>query len=151
MGYIMDLRKLVGSRPLIMAGACVLLCKQRTLLLQRRSDNGLWALPGGSMEPGESLTDTAKRELYEETGLIASKLELLDVFSGNELYYKYSNGDEVFNVVSAYMCSDFVGMLAEDGVEVQQLRFFDFDEIPSELSPPDIPVITKFLERQSFS
>lgn len=103
------------------------------------------------MEPGETLTEVAIRELYEETGLIASKLELFDVFSGEELYYKYPNGDEVFNVVSAYLCSEFEGMLAEDGVEVQQLRFFDFDEIPSELSPPDIPVITKFLERLSFS
>lgn len=40
--YIMELRKLVGTRPLIMAGACVLLCSEQQLLLQRRTDNGCW-------------------------------------------------------------------------------------------------------------
>ncbi len=146
MGYIQELRKLVGTRPLIMAGACILLCDERSLLLQRRSDNGLWGLPGGAMEPGESLTEVAKRELFQETGLIANKLALFDVFSGIELYYKYPHGDEVFNVVTAYVCVDFEGTLAGDGEEVLDLRFFDFDDLPSELSPPDKPVIVRFLD-----
>ncbi|MGO4495714.1 NUDIX hydrolase [Paenibacillus sp. 2RAB27] len=146
MGYIMELRKLVGSRPLIMTGACVLLCNNQRLLLQRRTDNGLWGLPGGSMEPGESLEEVAKRELFEETGLEAKCLEMFSVFSGKDLYYKYPHGDEVYNVVSAYLCSDFEGTLKKDGVEVQELRFFSFSEIPNELSAPDKPVIYKFLE-----
>ncbi|WP_053372557.1 NUDIX hydrolase [Paenibacillus sp. FJAT-27812] len=147
MGYMMDLRSLVGTRPLIMAGACVLLCKEDSLLLQRRSDNGFWGLPGGAMEPGEALTEVARRELLEETGLIAGSLALFDVFSGPELYYKYPHGDEVYNVSTAYICSDFEGMLKEDGTETLELRFFEFDSIPQELSPPDRPVIHAFLER----
>ncbi|WP_338325806.1 hypothetical protein [Paenibacillus luteus] len=43
-------------------------------------------------------------------------------------------------------CVEFEGTLAEDGVEVQELRFFDFDDLPSELSPPDKPVIARFLD-----
>ncbi|CAH1202310.1 RNA pyrophosphohydrolase [Paenibacillus allorhizoplanae] len=101
-----------------MTGACVLLCNNKKLLLQRRTDNGLWGLPGGSMEPGESLEEVAKRELFEETGLEAKSLEMFRVFSGKDLYYKYPHGDEVYNVVSAYVCSDFEGALKEDGVEV---------------------------------
>jgi 8-oxo-dGTP pyrophosphatase MutT (NUDIX family) len=146
LGYIMELRKLVGSRPLIMTGACVLLCSNQSLLLQRRTDNGLWGLPGGSMEPGETLEEVAKRELFEETGLEARSLELLHIFSGKDLYYKYPHGDEVYNVVTAYVCTDFDGVLKEDGVEVQELRFFRYEEIPIELSPPDKPIINKFLE-----
>jgi 8-oxo-dGTP pyrophosphatase MutT (NUDIX family) len=146
MGYMMDLRRIVGTRPLIMAGACVLLCNQESLLLQRRSDNGLWGLPGGAMEPGEALTEVARRELFEETGLIASTLTLFDVFSGPELYYQYPHGDEVYNVVTAYVCSDFEGVLKEDGVEVTELCFFEWDSIPKELSPPDQPIIHTFLE-----
>ncbi|MBP1996932.1 NUDIX hydrolase [Paenibacillus eucommiae] len=146
MGYIMELRKIVGSRALINAGACVLLCSKQRLLLQLRTDNGLWGLPGGSMEPGETLEEVAKRELLEETGLEARSLELFNIFSGKDLYYKYPHGDEVYNVVSAYVCSDFEGALKEDGVEVQELRFFSYSEIPNELSPPDKPVIYKFLE-----
>ncbi len=97
------------------------------------------------MEPGESLEEVAKRELFEETGLEARNLEMFDVFSGKDLYYKYPHGDEVYNVVTAYVCSDFVGAIQEDGIEVQELRFFNFNEIPVELSPSDKPVINKFL------
>ncbi|OKP87763.1 hypothetical protein A3844_10175 [Paenibacillus helianthi] len=52
----------------------------RMHLLQRRTDNGLWGLPGGSLELGETLPEVAKRELLEETGLIANSLTLFDVF-----------------------------------------------------------------------
>lgn len=146
MGYIMELRELVGSRPLIMIGACVLLCNNQQLLLERLTDNGLWGLPGGSMEPGETLEQVAARELFEETGLIAQSLELFHTFSGKEQYYRYPHGDEVYNVVSAYICDEYVGVLTADEAEVQELRFFNFSEIPHELSPPDKPIINKFLE-----
>ncbi len=54
MGYILELRKQVGHRPLIMTCAGVLLLNEkRELLLQKRADNGLWGYPGGSMELGE--------------------------------------------------------------------------------------------------
>lgn len=130
-----------------MAGGCVLLHRNRELLLVRRADNGLWALPGGSMELGESLEEAAARELTEETGLTAAKLELLHVFSGKDLYYKYPNGDEVYIVVAAYECTEFTGVPAEDGTETGEVRFFAFDEIPSDLSPPDIPLINRFLDK----
>ncbi|ETT48832.1 ntp pyrophosphohydrolase [Paenibacillus sp. FSL H8-237] len=145
--YIMELRKLVGTRPLIMAGACVLLCSNHQLLLQRRTDNGCWGLPGGSMELGETLEEVAKRELFEETGLTAKVLDLFDMFSGKDLYYKYPHGDEVYNVVAAYLCTDFDGALKVDGIEVQELRSFSYEELPSELSPPDVPVIKRFMDR----
>ena len=55
MGYIEELRALVGSRPLILPGASVLVVDARGhILLQRRADSGLWGIPGGMMEPGES-------------------------------------------------------------------------------------------------
>jgi ADP-ribose pyrophosphatase YjhB (NUDIX family) len=50
------------------------------LLLVRRADDGLWALPGGITDPGETLAQTACRELREETGLDGRAVELLGVF-----------------------------------------------------------------------
>ncbi|MGD6845388.1 NUDIX hydrolase [Bacillus infantis] len=146
MGYIMDLRKIVGSRPLIMAGASVIILDQNNkLLLQLRKDNNCWGLTGGSLEPGESLEEAAKREMYEETGLAAKNLKLFNVFSGEEFYYKLPHGDEVYNVTATYICNDFDGELRMDHEEVVNLAFFDLDQIPSNISPPDRPVIREFI------
>ncbi|BBH20431.1 DNA mismatch repair protein MutT [Paenibacillus baekrokdamisoli] len=148
MGYIMDLRQIVGTRPLIMTGACVIIIdKQDRILLQLRADNGLWGLPGGSLEPGESMEEVAKRELFEETGLIADEINLLDVFSGKDLYYQYPHGDEVYNVIVAYTCREYQGNINLDEKEVKDIKFFNIQDIPSEISPPDIPIINNFLKK----
>ncbi|MET3208741.1 UNVERIFIED_CONTAM: 8-oxo-dGTP pyrophosphatase MutT (NUDIX family) [Paenibacillus sp. PvR008] len=70
----------------------------------------------------------------------------MDVFSGPELYYKYPHGDEVYNVVTAYIFTEYTGELKEDRNEVKELRLFDLDHLPDEISPPDIPVIQRFLQ-----
>lgn len=147
MGYIMDLRKIVGSRPLIMVGACVILVNRNDeILLQLRKDNNCWGLAGGSMEIGESLEEVAKRELFEETGLVANKFELFNVFSGEGFYYKYPNGDEVHNVVTAYVCNDYEGILNKDDNEVQELKFFKLSDLPSNMNPPDLPIVLEYLQ-----
>jgi len=99
------------------------------------------------MEPGETLEEVAARELSEETGLIANSLEMFHIFSGKDMYYKYPHGDEVYNVVAAYVCTDYDGVPTKDGDEAQELRFFSYSDIPTELSPPDKLIIHKFLER----
>ena len=50
------------------------------LLLVQRADNGLWALPGGITDPGETLAETAWRELYEETGICGQISRFLGIF-----------------------------------------------------------------------
>ena len=66
MGYIMNLRKKIGTEPIIMVGACVLIFNEhKQLLLQLRKDNRCWGLAGGSMELGESLEEVAEREMFE--------------------------------------------------------------------------------------
>ena len=97
--YILDLRRLVGHRPLLQVGASVIVeDPQGRILLQLRSDNGCWGYPGGSIELDEVVEEAARRELWEETGLIAHRLELFGIFSGPEMHYVYPNGDEVSNV-----------------------------------------------------
>lgn len=75
--YIMDLRKVVGARPLIVPGSVVFVYDHEgRVLLHRRGDNGCWGFPGGVMELGESFEDTARREVFEETGLLVGELTL---------------------------------------------------------------------------
>ena len=149
MGYILDLRKIVGHRPLIQVGAGIIVeDPQGRVLLQLRSDNHCWSYCGGSIEIDERVEDAAKRELYEETGLIAGELELFGVWSGPELHYVYPNGDEVSNVDIVFLCRDFSGELKPQAGEVELLRFFAPDEIPENLSPPIRPALSKWMEQK---
>lgn len=149
MGYVMELRKQLGSRPLILTGSSVLLFDENNrLLLQLRKDNNCWGLAGGSMEPGETLEEVAERELLEETGLKAKELTFFKILSGADFYYKYPHGDESYNVIAAYVCREYEGELRVDHDEVQELQFFDLHDLPSTISPPDYKVIQAYVEEQ---
>ncbi len=147
MGYILDLRKFVGHRPLIQVGAGIIVEDPRgRVLLQLRADNHCWSYCGGSIEVDERVEDAAKRELFEETGLTAEGLELFGVWSGPELHYVYPNGDEVSNIDIVFLCRSFSGELKRQEEEVDALRFFSVDEIPDNLSPPIRPALKKWME-----
>ena len=68
------------------------------MLLGKRTDNHQWGYAGGSIELGETVEEAAKRELFEEMGLVADEMELFYINSGEETHYIYPNGDEVYNV-----------------------------------------------------
>ena len=145
--YISSLRKLVGHMPILQCGASVILVNENgALLLQKRRDNGCWGFHGGSIELDEIVEEAAKRELYEETGLTAQKLELFGVFSGSEMHYVYPNADEVSNVDIVYLCHEYTGDVNPNRTEVNELRFFHPNEIPENISPPQRKVLEKYLE-----
>ena len=145
-GYIMDLRKIVGHRTLLQVGAStVVRDKLGRILLQKRTDNGCWGYPGGSVELDEVVEEAAKRELFEETGLVAQNMRLVGVFSGPELHYIYPNGDEVSNVDVLFECTEWTGELCMQEDETLDLRFFYPDEIPENLSPPIIRPLMTYL------
>ena len=145
--YILDLRRLVGHRPLLQVGASVIVeDPQGRILLQLRSDNGCWGYPGGSVELDEVVEEAARRELWEETGLIANRLELFGIFSGPEMHYVYPNGDEVSNVDPVFLCRDYGGTLRAQPGEVEDLRFFAPDELPERLSPPIIKPVQQWAQ-----
>ena len=146
-GYIMDLRAVVGHRPLLQVGASVIVVDaEGRVLLQLRSDNHCWGYAGGSVELDEVVEDAARRELLEETGLIAESLELFGVFSGEDTHYVYPNGDEVSNVDIVYVCRRYSGELRCQEGEVDDLRFFAVDEIPENISKPIRKALYKWIE-----
>lgn len=142
MGYLQDLRALVGHRPLILPGACALLIDPcGRLLMHRRLDNGLYGIPGGTMEPGERLEETARRETLEETGYAAGELRLLGVYSGPALFYHYPNGDETYHVTAAYICTDFKPVSTDLDGESLSPEFFPLESLPEAVSPPIVPIL----------
>lgn len=148
--YITKLRQLVGSMPVILVGSTVIvLNEKREVLLQFRSDISMWGLPGGAMEPGETLEETAERELYEETGLRASKLQFLTILSGHQDYFKYPNGDEVFGVTAVFLAEQVDGQLSAVDGESLALNYFSLNALPSNLVKKAQDIIVHHLNMKS--
>ncbi|WP_318614762.1 NUDIX hydrolase [Sporosarcina sp. YIM B06819] len=135
MSYVRELRKFVGNRPLILPGAvAIILNAQNEVLLQHRTDGG-WGLPGGLMELGESMEETARREVKEETGLMIGELELLGIFSGEDYFLKVANGDELYSVTAVYVTRDIQGDIEVDSTESIDVQYFPLKRLPEGLLP----------------
>jgi mutator protein MutT len=145
--YVKEMRKLIGTRPLLMCGSSVIVFNSnKQVLMLHRTDNDSWCFPGGAIEPGEKVEEAAKREVLEETGLTVAKLTLFGVFSGEELYYKYPHGDEVYNIDVVFISYTYEGhMIVND--EGKDIRFFDIDRLPEKISPPVRPIVEELVRK----
>ena len=133
--YIMDLRKMVGHRPLIMPCACVILENEEgKILLQKRADDGRWGYHGGAVEPDERVEDAARREVKEELGLALGELRLFGIYSGPEFHHIYPNGDESSPIDIVYLCNSFSGTLELQEEEVAEVGWFGENDLPEPLS-----------------
>ena len=130
MSYISEMRKYIGHKPMLSAGATVVVIKDKRILLNLRSDTNTWGIPGGSLELGETLEETAKRELKEETNLDCDNFTLLNVFSGDDFYFKYPNSDELYSVIALYLANEFNGDLKILDDESFDLSFFSKNDLP---------------------
>lgn len=124
------MRKYIGHQPMLSAGATVVVIKDNKILLNLRSDTNTWGIPGGATELGETLEETAARELKEETNLDCKSFTLLNVFSGEDFYFKYPNGDELYSVVALYLANDVSGELKITDDESFKLDYFSKDNLP---------------------
>lgn len=106
------------------------------VLLQRRDDNGKWGLPGGGVEPGESVHAAIVREVREETGLAVEPVRLIGVYSdpANHQVVTYPDGNVIHYVSSVFECVVRGGTLT-CGDESLELGFFSVDALPDDTLP----------------
>ncbi|SOC42573.1 NUDIX hydrolase [Ureibacillus acetophenoni] len=136
MGYIENLRKVVGNQPLILVGVALAVINESGEILLQKRKVGQWGVPGGFMELGESTEEAGRREVLEETGIEVGKLNLVGVFSGKEHFVKLPNGDEFYPVTIAYVSREIKGgSLKADGLETTEAKFFKINELPEGLNP----------------
>ncbi len=120
----------IGQEGELRIGSCaVIFDEQREkVLLTRRSDNGLWCLPGGKMEPGESIEECCRREVLEETGLIIEPKRLVGVYSNRDQLVVYKDGAKVQMLVLSFEAAIVGGSLGLSN-ETTDAGYFSIGEI----------------------
>ncbi|WP_315795013.1 NUDIX domain-containing protein [Paenibacillus sp. BIC5C1] len=99
---------------IVVTGGAIIRDHMGRILLQKRSDYGDWGLPGGGMEPGESIEETMIREVKEETGLDVSSYELASIYTGEKMKYTYPDGNEVVFVMFLFNVTAELGGKLDD-------------------------------------
>jgi 8-oxo-dGTP pyrophosphatase MutT (NUDIX family) len=105
------------------------------VLLIRRSDNGFWALPAGAMELGESIAECARREILEETGLVATELTAFALYTGSAYTNTNMYGHTYQLHITAFRVDDWDGEVLRETDETTDAAFFPLDALPHPLSP----------------
>ena len=83
------------ANSLVPSANVIVVNDQGQILMIRRADNGNWAVPGGAMDLGESIIDTAIRETGEETGIVCEITGLVGIYTNPKHVIHYISNDEV--------------------------------------------------------
>jgi ADP-ribose pyrophosphatase YjhB (NUDIX family) len=116
------------ANSLVVGSSAVVVNDEGRILLQRRSDSGNWALPGGAMDIGETFAESVIREVKEETGFDVRIERIIGIYSDPGHVFAYSDGEvrQEFNICLA--CKIAGGELAMSS-ESTDVRFFPLDEV----------------------
>lgn len=111
------------ANSLVPAASGVVQTEAGGILLIRRSDNRLWSIPGGTMELGETIRQTAVREIKEETGLDVEVNRLIGIYSNPRHVIEFSDGEVRQQFSVCFACRVVGGELATSA-ESLEVGFF---------------------------
>lgn len=125
----------VAREATVMVGASALILDEtgERVLLTRRADNRRWCLPGGRMDPGESLAETCVREVREETGLEVEVVRLVGLYSSPDVLVEYADGNRR-QIVAAHFLVRVLGGELGLSDETTEAAYFS----PAELEALDL-------------
>ncbi len=116
------------ANSLIPAASAIVVDEAARILLIRRSDNALWSIPGGAMEVGERIADTAVREVREETGIEVVPEAIVGIYSNPRHVIEYADGEVRQQFSICFACRRVGGELATSD-ESSEVGFFTPAEI----------------------
>lgn len=131
------IRQQVGTELVLWPGASVMVVRDDgRVLLGRRLDNEMWAIPGGGAEEGSSFSETAIAELREEVGLEADAADLegfASISRADNHLETYPNGDVTHYFGIWFVLRRWRGEPLGDGEEMGDVGWFDVDDPPQPL------------------
>ncbi|QDN85577.1 NUDIX domain-containing protein [Streptomyces sp. RLB3-17] len=121
-----------AANSLVPAASTVVVDDSGRILLQRRSDNGMWALPGGAMNIGESLPDCAVRETREETGYDVEITGIVGTYTNPRHVFAYDDGEVRQEFSICFLARPVAGQLAvsEESTDVRWFLSEEVDALP---------------------
>ncbi len=117
------------TAPLRLGVSGVIFDAGSRVLLMQRSDNGLWCLPGGQVDPGEPVATAVAREVKEETGLDVAVERLVGVYSDPDRITIYPDGNRAWYVILSFLCRELGGTFTFSD-ETLALGYFDPTTLP---------------------
>ncbi|MFJ8105553.1 NUDIX hydrolase [Streptomyces sp. NPDC096132] len=120
------------ANSLVPAASAVVVDDSGHILLQRRSDNGMWALPGGAMHIGESLPDCAARETLEETGIEVEVIGIVGTYTNPRHVFAYDDGEVRQEFSICFLARPVAGELtiSEESTDVRWFKPEDVAALP---------------------
>jgi ADP-ribose pyrophosphatase YjhB (NUDIX family) len=118
-----------SANSLVVGSSAVVTDDEGRILLQRRSDSGNWALPGGAMDIGETFAQSAAREVKEETGLDVRIDRIIGIYSDPAHVFSYDDG-EVRQEFSVCLACTIVGGTLRVSIESTSVEFFPVTVLP---------------------
>jgi 8-oxo-dGTP pyrophosphatase MutT (NUDIX family) len=129
--YVRALRAKVGTDLLLMPSVHVFIRDEDGRVLLVRHVEGRWQLPGGAVDPGETPSETARRECCEELGAAVEPLRLAGVYGGPEHRITYANGDDTAWVATVFEARIVDGEPAPGDDEVDAVGWFRPEDLAS--------------------
>ncbi|GAA2993521.1 NUDIX domain-containing protein [Kitasatospora albolonga] len=121
-----------APNSMVVAASAVVTDDAGRILMQRRSDSGLWALPGGGMELDDSLPGAAVREVREETGLDVEITGLVGTYTDPHHIIAYTDGEvrRQFNVCFTARVVGGELAISDESTELRWVAPEDLDGLP---------------------
>lgn len=136
------------ATSVVPAASVVVTDEDGRLLLAKRTDNDLWTIPGGAMKPGETIAETAVREVKEETGIDVEVISLVGIYSNPRHVVEYSDGELRQQFSVCFVCRPIGGEPATSD-ETSEVGYFSPDEIEAMDVHPSIRLrIQHFLDNR---
>jgi ADP-ribose pyrophosphatase YjhB (NUDIX family) len=116
------------ANSVVPAVSAIVTDDQGRILLMRRTDNQYWAIPGGGLEPGESVSQATAREVKEETGMDCEVTGVVGIYSNPNHVAAYDDG-EVRQQFSICFTTRLTGGMPTPSSESSEVRFVSSDDL----------------------